>query len=179
MKNLEVYTAPSNLINRIPVEEITSTSKEGLMLYSTNKSATFCPLFMWKNEENIMVIPQESLQEDLLASLFGDEDVTPVATYAFPEAELLALVGDEPELLCDVVAFLENHQEHGAQELLGLLTDLKNEGFSLISILVTMHSLSKNELSQMFFIHNEMKTFLRGYFTKLFCNQNNTEEEEE
>ena len=126
-----------------------------------------------------MVIPQDSVQDDQLASLFGDEDVTPVATYAFPEAELLALLGDKPELLSDVVAFLEEHHEHNARELMGLLTDLKKEGFSVIHILLILNSLSKNELNRMFFIHNEMKTFLRGYFTKLFSAQNNTDMEEE
>lgn len=168
----------SKFLSLIPAEDFSPLAKEGLMLYSTNKSTCFNPLVLWKQEGNIMVVMEDYIQENILSDLFTDEDVIPDSTYSFSEDELLALIGDEPEFLPDIIAFLEENQEVDANDFMGLLTLLKNEGFSVVNLLSTIPSLSRNEIQQLLFHFKEAKTFLRQYFTKLFCDQNSTDEEE-
>lgn len=169
----------SKFLSRIPSDEFSILANEGLMLYSTNKSRNFNPLVVWKEDENILVTLQDSIQEDKLVALFSDEEVSPDATYSFSEDELQALIGDEPELLPDIIAFLEENPDVESKTLMDLLTSLKSEGFSVISILLTLESLSHEELERLIFIFKEMSTFLRKYFIQLVCNQTSTDDEEE
>lgn len=174
-----VPISSSKFLSLIPSDDFSVLAHEGLMLYSTDKSTHFNPLVLWKKGENILVTLQEDIQEDKLVALFGDEDVTPDATYSFPEDELMALVEDEPELLPDIVALLEENPETASADILELLTSLKNEGFSVIHILQTLASISSPELARLIFLVKEMRTFLRQYFIQLFCGEQNSSNEEE
>lgn len=177
-KNEIAAISTSKFLSLIPPDEFSVLANEGMMLYSTNKSIHFNPLVLWKREDKIMVALQEFIQEDKRNTLFSDEDVTLDATYSFPEADLMALIGDEPELLPDIIAFLEENKEVEGTVLMDLLTYLNNEGFSVINTLTTLASLSRDELERLLFIFNEMRTFLRQYFTNLFCSQNSTDQED-
>lgn len=174
--NNALTLSTANFMDRLATSDVTKLGK-GLVLYSSEKSLYFCPLVINRKEGEILVTQQDNIPEDKLVALFGEDAVAPEGQYVFPEKELDELLEDEPEFLSDIVSILEKNRGIKPESFLGLLTELKAEGFGLTHVLATLDGLASDEVARLMIVY-ENGLLKRSYFAELVCKAISTDDDE-